>query len=143
MTIEESIIVGATLERVWDVFTDLPGWRKWNTVVRNISPTDAPMRQGGRFRCSVSPFVFPIFFDIVIEEVVPKERIVWTASQFGVYAWHEFVFSEVPEGVLVRSREWLQGPTVVLMGLGFPDWKLRELIRALLLELKKAAEKRL
>jgi uncharacterized protein YndB with AHSA1/START domain len=142
MTIEESIIIGASLERVWDVFTDLPAWRRWNTVVRNISPADAAVREGYRFRCSISPFVLPIFFDIVIEEVVPNERIVWTASQFGVYAWHEFIFSEVPDGVLVRSREWLQGPTVAVMGLGFPDWKLKELIRSLLLEFKKAAEER-
>ncbi len=141
MVIDESIIVGAPMGKVWDIFTDLAAWREWNTVIRNISPPDAAIRTGGRFRCSISPFVLPIFFEIAVEEVVPNERIIWTASQFGVYAWHEFVFSGLEEGVFVRSREWLQGPTVTLMGFGFPDWKLRELIKFLLIDLKKAAEK--
>jgi Polyketide cyclase / dehydrase and lipid transport len=141
MVIDESILVDAPLERVWDVFTNLSAWREWNTVVRNISPSDTAMREGARFRCSVSPFVLPVFFEVLIEEVVVKERIAWTASQFGVYAWHEFIFREVREGVLVGSKECLQGPTVTLMGVGFPDWKLRELTRSLLVDLKKAAEK--
>ncbi len=141
MIIEESVLVAAPLGKVWNIFTDIAAWREWNTVLRNISPRDAAIRTGGRFRCSISPFVLPIFFEITVEEVVPNERIVWTAAQFGVYAWHEFVFKEAEEGVLVRSKEWLQGPTLTLMGFGFPDWKLRELIKSLLLDLKKTAER--
>jgi len=33
---EESIETTATLERIWKLFTDVAGWKKWNAGIENI-----------------------------------------------------------------------------------------------------------
>ncbi len=142
MVIEESIIVHASPQKVWETFTDLTCWKNWNTVLRNVSPDKTEiLTKGGKVRFCIYPFSFPVYFEPLIEEVVPFKRVIWSSGVYGVSARHEFVFEDIKNGMLVRSREAFKGFPVKVLSFLFPEWRLRELTRTFLKDLKKAAEK--
>jgi len=138
MTVEESLLIEASLERVWETFTNLTCWEDWNTVLKDVrSAGKNVMEPGERFRCRIRPFVFGIEFESRIEEVVPYERVVWRGERFGISARHAFEFTTVGSNrVRVTSRETFEGPTTLMAGLLFPWGRIRELTVAMLEDLK-------
>jgi hypothetical protein len=141
MVIEESVLIHAPLEKVWETFTDLARYRAWNTVMENPAFDVPQMRQGMGFRCSLRPFVFPVSIEPFVEELIPLKKIVMTGSKFCITARHEFLFEKSEEGVSVTSRESFGGITFVVFGFAFPGWRIRELTMDLLRDLKEEAER--
>ena len=142
MVIEESITINASLDKVWKTFTDLACWADWNTVLRNVSSDDASLGKGEAFKFCIRPFMFPIYLEPHVEEVLPNERVVWSGSKFGIFSRHEFFFEKSAGEVLVKSRESFKGITIDNVSFIFPEWRIREMTKSLLIDLKKAAENR-
>lgn len=140
MVIEESILIRGSIGKVWKTFTDLTCWADWNTVLRDVSGKDVCIQEGARFRCCLRPFVFPVYFEPEIEEVVPFRKIAWRGRKFGILARHEYLFAETENGVLVTSREVFSGQTITMAGPVFPEWRIKELTVSLLRDLKKEVE---
>jgi len=141
MLIEESIFIHAPSRKVWETFTDITCWKNWNTVLRNVSPDKTEvLTKGGKVRFCIYPFSFPVYFEPLIEEVLPHRRVVWSGSAYGISARHEFVFEEVQNAMLVTSREAFRGFPIKALRFLFPELRLRELTAAFLKDLKKAAE---
>jgi hypothetical protein len=141
MLIEESVIIHSPLQKVWDTFTDITCWKDWNTVLRNVSPEKTEiLTEGGKVRFCIYPFSFPVYFEPVIDEVIPHKRVVWSSGVYGLSARHEFVFEEVENGTLATSREVFKGFPVKALRFLFPRSRLRELTVAFLKDLKRAAE---
>jgi uncharacterized protein YndB with AHSA1/START domain len=139
--IEETILIHAPMERVWKTFTDLGCYGNWNTVMENLTAESQEMKEKMKFRCSLRPFAFPVSIEPFIEELVPLKKIVLSGSKLGITARHEYVFDESAGGVFVTSRESFGGITFFALGPAFPEWRIRQLTRALLQELKAAAER--
>ena len=142
MVIEESILINASLDEVWITFTNLACWANWNSAMKNVASEHDTIQKGGTFRCSLRPFIFSVSLEPYTEELIPNERVVWTGRKFGIFARHEFIFKGEREHVRVTSREIFQGITIENMKFIFPGWRIRELTRALLRDLKQASEKR-
>ena len=142
MTVEESVLIDAPIDRVWKTFTDLSCWEEWNSILQDVrSQNDRLAEPGDRFTCKVRPFSFRIEFESEIEEVVPHRRVVWRGERFGITGRHSFEFSEEEGGrVRVTSREGFNGPTTAVAGLLFPWKRIREMTRSLLESLKYEAE---
>ena len=140
MVIEESVLINAPLDRVWNTFTDLTCWVNWNSVLKDVSSGHTTLQKGGTFSCSLRPFLFSVSFEPYIEEVIPNERVVWIASKFGIFARHEYLFQRFEDRVRVTSRETFQGITIENMKFLFPEWRIRELTRSLLEDLRAASE---
>ena len=140
MIIEESIFINAPIEKVWQTFTDLTCWLQWNSVLKNVTTEHACIKKGETFSCAIRPFLFPIYFEPLIEEVIPNDRIVWSGSKYGIFARHEFIFQTVEKGVRVTSKETFQGITIENISFIFPSWRIREMTKSLLGDLKKASE---
>jgi hypothetical protein len=140
MVIEESILILSPIEKVWNIFTDLTCWSKWNTVLENLSSESPRIAEGGGFRFCIRPFVIPVSFEPVIEEVVPGKKVTWRGEKFGITAVHEYIFQETEQGVSVISRETFSGNTISLSGILFSMGRLKELTLTLLKDLKEAAE---
>jgi hypothetical protein len=140
MIIKESIKIHAPIENVWQTFTDLTRWTVWNTVMSEVDSDDTCLVHGKDIRCCFRPFLFPVKVNIKIHEVVPLNRIVWSAQKKGLYAFHEFFFEEGEKGVIVTSKETFSG--VLSSGGGFllPEKRMRELTKTFLKDLKKASE---
>jgi hypothetical protein len=140
MVIEESISINASVEKVWKTFTDLTCWVNWNSVLKDIAAEHSTIQKGDTFTCSLRPFVFPVQFESLIEEVVPHERVVWSGSKYGIFARHVFIFQKTDDCVQVLSTETFKGITIENLKFIFPGWRIRELTQSLLRDLKMASE---
>jgi len=140
MMIEESVLINASRDQVWQSFTDLTCWDDWSRTARKVSPESCKMEEGIRFRFRLRPFVVPVDIMPVIDEIVPFERVVWSGSKFGIASRHEFLFQQAGNGVLVTSREKLIGLPLVLGGRRFTERTVRRLTIRMLRELKAACE---
>ncbi len=140
MIIKESIHINAPMGKVWQTFTDLTRWTAWNTVMRDVVSEDVCLANGKDIRCCFRPFLFPVQVNIRIHEVVPFNRVVWSAQKKGLFAFHEFFFQEQDGGVLVTSKETFSGVLSSAGGFLLPEKRMRELTRIFLNDLKRASE---
>ena len=141
MIIEESMVIHAPLEKVWDVFVSFTCWADWNRVLTDVRSHSASLTEGQAFSCSIRPYLLPVDISPVVTRVEPLRKIVWTASMYGISSVHEFFFDETPEGVMVESRERFRG-LPMLFGAGrFFEEKVRQLTVSFLDGLRMAAEK--
>ena len=141
MIIKESITIYSTVEKVWNTFTDLTRWTQWNTVMSDVVCDDTCLVNGKNIACCFRPFLFPINVKIKIQEIIPFNRIVWSAQKKGLFAFHEFFFQEGEKGVLVTSKETLSGLLTSAGGFLLPEKRMRSLTKIFLKDLKKASEK--
>ena len=141
MTIEESVLINADIKHIWKTFTVLTCWADWNTVASKVGSGSGRIEEGERFTFCLRPFSVPIIIEPKIEEVVPRERVVWTGTKFGILSRHEFLFQQATNGVLVTSRETFRGLPLLFGGFTFPEGTVRKLTIGMLNDLKKAAEK--
>ena len=140
MIIKESISIHAPMENVWQTFTDLTRWTEWNTVMSEIIFEDACMLNGKDIKCCFRPFLFPIKVNIRIHDIVPFERVVWSAQKKGLLAFHEFFFEQRDRSIVVTSKETFTGFLTTAGGFLLPEKRMRELTKTFLKDLKKASE---
>jgi hypothetical protein len=141
MIIEESVLIDADLKDIWRTFIDLSCWADWNTMAGKATSVSGRIDEGERFSFCLRPFSVPIVIEPKIKEVVPREKVVWTGTKFGIFSRHEFLFQQVANGVLVTSRETFRGLPLLFGGVTFPEGTVRKLTVGMLKDLKKAAEK--
>ena len=141
MEIVEEIFINATVKKVWETFTDITCWTNWNTVMTDVNSQQNYLTDGSHVKCNFCPFLFPIKIKMEIEEVVPFERIVWSARKKGLSARHEFFFKKHEKGVMLRSREIFTGLLIKTSGFLLTQKKMKSLTATFLRDLKRAAEK--
>jgi hypothetical protein len=140
IVIEESVLIHASINKVWEIFSNLTCWKNWNTVMKNVCSNETRLCQRSKISCSFQPFFIPIKAIIHVEEVIPHNRVVWSAKKKGFFARNKFIFHSHENRVLVTSRETYGGPLVRSLGFLFPKSKMRTLIKTFLKDLKKASE---
>ncbi len=143
MVVEESIVIDARVEDVWELFANLACWQEWNTVLEDVSLEAAErwLSEGRSFTWCIRPFMLPIHFEPTVEQAVEGERIVWSGEKFGIRARHEFIFTKTDPGrTEVLSRETFSGITPAVLGRMFPGWKIKDLTVNMLKDLKNAVE---
>lgn len=140
MVIEASIVINAPIDDVWDTFTDLTCWKDWCSVVEGVSSPARRLIEGESFKFCIRPFDIPLSIEPHVEEVTPKELIIWTGRKNGIAARHEFTFNQQEGGILLTSRETFTGMFLTPLKFIFPEKKLHELAALMLKELKDAVE---
>jgi hypothetical protein len=140
IVIEESILILAKMDTVWDTFTRLTCWKEWNTVMMDVRSNGKCLSYGSEISCCFRPFLFPVTANIRVEEVVPYKRIVWSAKKKGCFAQNEFSFQNHNTGVTVTSREAFYGTIVSFFGFLLPKKRMKTLISTFLRDLKTASE---
>jgi hypothetical protein len=139
--VEESIVIDAGIDRVWETFTDITCWKDWSKTLEPLPVKDAgKIIEGARLKFCIRPFSLPVTFEPEVQEVLPNKRILWTGSRYGIHARHEFLFEEVGKGVRLTSRETFVGLPLRFAEFLFPRSRILKLTRSLLLDLKNAVE---
>ena len=140
MVIEESVLIRADRETVWQTFTDVSCWRDWNRTACDAASPAGRIREGDRISFCLRPYALPVTIEVTVDEVVKHEHVVWSGSRFGVRSRHEFFFQQAANGVLVTSRETFTGLPLLLGGAQMTGKVGRELVAKMLRELKAACE---
>jgi hypothetical protein len=141
MIIEGTIQINASLQRVWDVFSDISNWGEWNPVCRECQfETGNALVKGACISFELNPVVLPIRISPVVNQCEPGKKLVWSGSRFGIHAVHEFYFEENENGVKLTSIEHFKGPMLIFAKMLFLPSRLHALTIRLLNAIKKEAE---
>lgn len=128
--------VGAPVEAVWRLLSDLGKWPSWNGSITEIR-VNGPVEAGTTFGWKAGG----MRISSRLEEVTPPFRIAWTGRMFGVRAVHVWELAAEGSGTRVRTRESFAGWLARLL----PGTMRKALAKALeqgLAALKAAAESR-
>ena len=109
---EDSIDTPATRERVWALYTDLPGWPSWNPGVGRAE-LDGPVAEGatGTVRGVAGPSS-----KLKVLEVEPERRLVTQASERFMQLRFEQELSDGDDGWLrITHRVRMTGIATPLM----------------------------
>lgn len=134
---QDEIFIAASLDTVWDLFTDISRWPEWHSDVSSAR-LEGPLAAGTVFRWSTAGLD-----DIAstIGEMIPEQRIAWSGPAQGIMGIHVWTFTAVQNGVLVKTEESWSGEPV-LQQLEAAQQGLDQSIRSWLENLKREAEAR-
>lgn len=140
MIIEHSITIKADMETVWNIFTDLTCWQDWNRVINDISSDHDRLTEGKQFRFCVRPFNLPVYIEPVVNEIIPKQKVVWSGNKHGIRARHEFIFFRDENAVHLTSREEFRVNFVSRLYFHITIKKLHQMSIEMLQQLKDVSE---
>lgn len=139
--IEDSIVINASVERVWTILTRLEDYPDWNPFIRRAQ---GKIAEGERLRLLLKiPDGLPMRIRPVLLKVIPGEEIRWRGS-LGVQGLfdgeHRFLLDpEVPDITRFTQKEAFRGVLVPLVG-GMVAGGARRGFRAMNRALKIRAE---
>ena len=113
------------VERLWQVFIDVPSWPRWNRCIWRSRVRGGELRLGATLVWAFNPikarylYKMPAAAEIV--EFQPEQRVTWEARLSGFHALHSYRFAalgsdrcrfgswEVAQGAAYRAtrRFWL------------------------------------
>ncbi|MFQ6330645.1 SRPBCC family protein [Nocardia sp. CWNU-33] len=104
MSCAADILVDATLQRVWELHTDISAWSAWQTDI-TASAIDGLVEPGTVFHWST----FGLDIDSTIYAVDAPHRILWGGPAHGITGVHLWTFTEVDGKVHVHTEESWDG----------------------------------
>jgi uncharacterized protein YndB with AHSA1/START domain len=102
----------------WLVRAELwPGWYRNSHRVRIVSGPRPDLALGSRFHW----WTFGVAIDSTVAELVPGERLAWTARGVGVRAYHAWLLRPAGNGCHVLTEETQNGWAARLGSLAMPS----------------------
>lgn len=119
-TIERSIEIDASPERVWGILTDFPAHPQWNPFIRDIS---GELTVGARLQVHVAPKGRRAMkFKPTVTEATPERALAWFGSlgMRGIFdGAHSFSLQDLGDGrTSVTQAETFSGALVPFFGSG-------------------------
>jgi hypothetical protein len=115
LPIEGSVEVAMSVERLWEVFLDVPGWSRWNPCIWRAGVRGGELREGAKlvwaFNAIRGAYLYKLPAVAEIVEVVPAQRVTWEVSAPGFHALHSYRFAAVAaDRCRFGSWEVAEGP---------------------------------
>ena len=119
------IDIGAPLDTVWQLHTDVNGWPAWQTDI-TAARLDGPFEPGNSFTWTSYGYTVTS----TIYAVADHSRTLWGGPTRGIMGTHEWVYTQTPTGTHVATHESWSGqpvqadPTGMQSGLdkSLADW---------------------
>jgi hypothetical protein len=139
--IEAEVTIQAPLPVVWNVFSQLDDWEKWNTACNSCRFTAGEeLAAGACFTFVVKPIIFPVRVEPRVVSCDPGREVTWEGARLGIHAVHTWRFRETPGGVVLKSVETFKGPLLVLGYLVGVPRRLHRLTEQMLDQIRRQAE---
>lgn len=112
LSARKEIIIEASIEKVWNIQTDIEGWQKWQPDI-SAARLDSTISEGSGFHWKAKGL------DIVsrFHTVEPQRQIGWTGVSLGMFAIHNWTFEPQGSRTRVVTEESLSGWLTRLMKL--------------------------
>jgi uncharacterized membrane protein len=101
------IDVEAPLDRVWRLHIDVNSWPTWQTDI-TAAHIDGDLEPGASFDWTSYGFSVTS----TVYDLVERARVLWGGTSGGITGIHEWLFSELPDGVHVTTAESFAGEPV-------------------------------
>ena len=103
------------VERLWDVFLDVPGWPSWNPCIWRARVRGGELKEGATLAWVFNairpwyPYKLPALAEIV--EFERSDRVTWEVNAPGFHALHSYRFADLG-GERCRFGSWevAEGP---------------------------------
>jgi hypothetical protein len=108
--------VAMSVERLWEVFLDVPAWPRWNPCIwRARVAGGGELRVGAKLVWAFEPierrYLYKLPARAQIVEVTPQRRVTWEVVAPGFHALHSYRFAALgPERCVFGSWEVAEGP---------------------------------
>lgn len=125
LPVEGMTEVSLPAERMWEIFTDVAGWRNWNPCMAWARVAGGELKEGATLYWAFRPikrrYLYRMPAVAKIVECEPQRKVTWEASAPGFHARHSYLVElagpdscrfgswEVAEGSAYRltRRFWL------------------------------------
>ena len=104
---DDEIVIKASLDTVWNLFTDISGWSEWNKDI-TYSKLNGTLAIGESFSWTT----YGMNINSTINELIPKKEIGWSGLVMDIMGIHVWTFEETGNGVLVKTHESWSGKSV-------------------------------
>jgi hypothetical protein len=116
LPIEGSVELAMPVERLWEIFLDVPGWPRWNRCIWRSRIRGGELREGATLVWAFNPierrYLYKLPATAEIVELVPADRVTWEVSAPGFHALHSYRFAALgPDRCRFGSWEVAEGPT--------------------------------
>jgi hypothetical protein len=128
------IDIEAPLETVWHLHVDVNAWPTWQAEI-TAARIDGELEPGASFDWTSYGFSVTS----TVYALAERARVLWGGTAGGITGVHEWLFSEMPEGVHVTTTESFAGEPVEADAAGMQTLLDASLV-AWLAHLKAAAE---
>ncbi|GAB3497781.1 SRPBCC family protein [Amycolatopsis cihanbeyliensis] len=134
VVVRHDIVIGAPLQRVWRLLTDVSSWPEWQPDI-TAAAADHPLRAGSVFRWSTAG----LDIESTVYSIRPPRRILWGGNAYGINGIHLWTLDALGFSVRVHTAESWDGDPVLADVDGMRA-ALDESLAAWLSHLKTAAE---
>jgi uncharacterized protein YndB with AHSA1/START domain len=114
-SVQHTVTVPRSPERVWAVFEDVANWPKWNPVTPSARwLTEGQWRRGARLAITLRLRNKRRLIRPQIVTIVPNHRVTWVSHSLGVKSAQTFAFAPDGPETRITATETLSGPFAFL-----------------------------
>jgi hypothetical protein len=120
LPIEGTAEVALPVERMWEAFADVPGWRDWNPCMAWARVGGGELKEGATLYWAFRPirrrYLYRMPAVAKIVECEPERKVTWEARGPGFHALHSYLFEPLgPDSSSFGSWEIAGGASYRLM----------------------------
>jgi uncharacterized membrane protein len=131
----KSIVINASAEKVWKVFSDINNWDAWQKEI--VTPKiNGAFKSGTSFNWKSNGLTITS----TLQTVEINEMVGWSGPAFGAFAIHTWYFTEHNGQTTIRVEESMEGWLVTLLKSNFQsslDTSIEHWLDALKAEVEK------
>jgi hypothetical protein len=101
LPIAGSVELALPVQRLWEIFLDVPGWASWNPCIWRARVRGGELREGATLIWAFNPierrYLYKLPATAEIVEFEPCDRVTWEVRAPGFHALHAYRFAAIDE----------------------------------------------
>ena len=115
LPIEGDVELPMPVDRLWEIFMDVPSWPDWNPCIWRSGVRGGELRLGATLVWAFNPirpaYLYKMPAAAKIVEFEPHDRVTWEVKAAGFHALHSYRFAAIDESnCRFGSWEVAEGP---------------------------------
>ena len=100
----KSILINSSLEKVWNILSDIEHWPNWQPDIR-YARLNGPFKSGTDFVWKINGFKI----HSTLDQLAPLQHFGWSGKSMGIYAIHNWKLHVINGRVNVTVEESMEG----------------------------------
>jgi hypothetical protein len=141
LNMQSSVLISASRDHVWQVFSDVRRWTQWSPVTLRSDVSEGfDWREGEELWLKLRMAGVGVPFHVRITKSQTPGRVAWASTQFTVTAVRTFMFDETADGTRVTDHKAFRSPVLPIWTF-YPRPIIRRMTESFLADLKRECER--